>query len=153
MSKRKIAAIVCIVLAVVGITFLAVRNVDEQKTVDISGLQFQQIVVGINSYLQEYEALTPMDFARKSYDLVMVGVEDPEKGEITCIGLVKGEYYKTTEEISLGFLQEMKQMKIDNQNLVINCGKDRGGTAAISLLIALIIGFCIPSLLWLLWRD
>ena len=152
MSKRKIAAIVCIVLAAVGIALLAVWNMDEQKTVDISGLQSQQIVVGINPHLQECEALTPMHFAGKSYDLVMVGVENPGKGKITYLGLVNGEYYQTTEEISLGVLQEVKQMKIDNQNLVINCGKDRGDTACFSILIAFIVGFLIPRSLRL-WED
>jgi len=152
MSKKKIAVIVCMVLAVVGITLVAVLNVDEQKTVDISDLQSQQIIVGSNPHLQEYEALTPMNFTGKSYDLVMVGVEDSKKGKITYLGLVNGEYYQTTEEISLGVLQEVKQMKINNQNLVINCGKDVWGTVVLSVLIALVFGFIIPFQLWL-WGD
>lgn len=148
MSKRKIAAVVCMVLALVGITFLAAWNVDEQKTVDISGPQSQQIVVGINPYPQEYEALTPINFGIQLYALVI----DFERGKITYIGSVNGKYYWIRKKISLGFLQEVKQIKIDNQNLVINCGKDVLDTVALSLLIAFIVGFYVPSRLGL-WED
>lgn len=119
----KVIGVILWVIALVGITLMCSWNVDEVKTSDLSAIEAKQIVAGYNRITADYEVKSPMAFVGRSYDLVMVGVENDEIGKLTYLGLVDGEYYKARESFSLGAFQKVKEVRIENESLVIVCGK------------------------------
>lgn len=142
----KIAGIVLILVGVILITLMAVWNVNEVKTVDISGVKADRLVAAASLIKPDFENASVAGFCGKSYELVLVGVENREIGEVAYLGLAEGKYYKATENFSLGVLQKVNEVKIDNETLVIVCGKNVGMTVFFSIwsfiLFVVIGGVC-----------
>ncbi len=116
---------------------------NEVKTVDLSAIKWaEQLLVGTNDKLRPDFECSPMAFAVKQYDLVMVG---ENYGTLVYLGRAEGQWYRTGESLHLNFVQEAKEVKLDGVTLVIVCGKTMGPLVFCSIVAAVFIfvgGIC-----------
>lgn len=125
-------AIMFWIAAVVLPLSMAISNDSVVKTVDLSAVRANQIIAGTNLMKTDFESQVS-SFLGKSYDLVMVGLEN-SRGSIVYLGEKDNQWYRAEEFLSMGLTQEAKDIRINNQILVVTCGKDVGVVVLLSIL-------------------
>lgn len=110
-------------------------SADEVKTIDLSAIKTEQFVAGTNVMKPDFEC-SPMAFAGKSYDLVMVG---EEYRDLVYLGKSNGQWYRAEESLHLNFVQEVREVKLDGANLIVVCEKEVGNLILLSIVAAIFV--------------
>lgn len=133
-----IIAVMLVIAAVALPTLMITSNKTEVKTVDLSGIDAEQIVPGINKYLRPDFKSSPVSFMGNSYDLVMAGAT---YNKIVYQGrTTNNQWYQTEEKLAMGINQEIKQVELVGQTLNIYCGKDWFAASILSVVSFLVFG-------------
>jgi len=122
-----VAAIMFWLAAVILPTLMIASNNQEIRTIDLSAIDTRQIITGVNEFV-ESQKCSVMDFVSRSYDYVLVGIEDRNcivyQGQ-TSIAWNTG-WYQAEDELDTGITQEIERIELSNQNktLTVYFGKD-----------------------------
>lgn len=138
-STAKIVSVV--ILWMIGaslISLIVFSNQNETKIVYISGIKSDKIIAGYS--IIKAEEISQMSFAGRSYDIVIVGFANRTTSELTYLGLSSGKYYKSTEVISSGLLQRIKNVEVAGQRLVIDYVKNTATVIILSVWLFVILG-------------
>lgn len=128
-----IVAIIFWLVAIILPVVMCTSNDNEVKTVDLSAIRAKEIVAGTNLTKPDFEC-SIMSFLGKSYDLVMVGVEDVNTGKIVYLGKADNQWYKAEEWLKMGTTQKVEEAKIVDREFVVSCGKNKGAVVILTLL-------------------
>ena len=127
---RKFLLVAAIMFWLAAVTFpilIITSNDQEARTIDLSGINTRHTLIGINEHL-ESQKCSVMDFVSRSYDYVLVGIEDGNcivyQGQ-TSIAWNTG-WYQAEDELDTGITQEIERIELGNQNktLTVYFGKD-----------------------------
>jgi len=127
---RKFLLVAAIMFWLAAVTFpilIITSNDQEARTIDLSGINTRHTLIGINEHL-ESQKCSVMDFVSRSYDYVLVGIEDRNcivyQGQ-TSIAWNTG-WYQAEDELDTGITQEIERIELSNQNktLTVYFGKD-----------------------------
>ena len=135
-----VAAIMFWLAAIILPTLMIASNNQEIRTIDLSAIDTRQIITGVNEFV-EPQKCSVMDFVSRSYDYVLVGIEDGN-----CI-VYQGQWnnatwYQAEDELDTGLTQEIERIELGNQNktLTVYFGKDERIVGFFSFLSVFLFG-------------